>query len=58
VEEEVWGAGGAGAAGCLLINRPEPLQPLTTQGMEALDELLDGVVYDREEALDEEFELP
>lgn len=37
---------------------PELLEPLTTEDVAGLDELIDGVVYDREEALDDEFELP
>lgn len=41
-----------------ITNRPELLQPLTTQDVAGLDDLLDGVVYDKEEALDDEFELP
>jgi hypothetical protein len=41
-----------------ITKHPELLQPLTTEDVAGLDELLDGVVYDKEEALDGEFELP
>lgn len=41
-----------------IAERPELLRPLTAEDVAGLDELLDGVVYDREEALDDEFELP
>ncbi len=41
-----------------LANRPELLRPLTTEDVAGLDELLEGVVYDRDETLDDDFELP
>jgi len=41
-----------------IARNPELLRPLTTEDAAGLDELLDGVVYDREKALDDEFELP
>ena len=41
-----------------IANRPELLRPLTTEDVAGLDELLEGVVYDKGEALDDEFELP
>jgi hypothetical protein len=41
-----------------IADRPELLRPLTTQDVAGLDKLLDGVVYDKEEPLDDEFELP
>ena len=41
-----------------ISERPDLLQPFTTEDVAGLDDLLDGVVYDKEEALDEEFELP
>lgn len=41
-----------------LTNRPDLLQPLTTEDVAGLDELLEGVVYDKDAALDDEFELP
>jgi len=41
-----------------IANRSELLRPLTTEDVAGLDELLDGVVYDKDGALDDEFELP
>jgi hypothetical protein len=41
-----------------LANRPELLRPLTTEDVAGLEALLDGVVYDKEELLDDDFELP
>lgn len=41
-----------------IAHSPELLRPLTTGDVAGLDELLDGVVYDKEEALDDGFELP
>jgi hypothetical protein len=41
-----------------ITERPDLLRPLGTEDVAGLDELLDGVVYDKEEALDDEFELP
>lgn len=37
---------------------PELLRPLTEGDVTGLDDLLAGVEYDKEETLDEEFELP
>jgi len=41
-----------------LARHPELLQPLSAEDLVGLDELLDGVTYDRDEVLDDEFELP
>lgn len=41
-----------------MAQRPELLRPLTTDDVDGLAELLDGVVYDKDEVLDEAFELP
>jgi hypothetical protein len=41
-----------------LAQNPGLLQPLMDEDVAGLDGLLDGVVYDKEEALDEGFELP
>lgn len=41
-----------------ITKRPELLRPLTTEDVAGLDELLDGVVYDKDEAVEDEFELP
>ena len=41
-----------------MVASPELLRPFTTEDVAGLDELLEGVEYDKEEALDEEFELP
>jgi hypothetical protein len=37
---------------------PDLIRPFTTEDVAGLDELLEGVEYDEEEVLDEEFELP
>lgn len=41
-----------------MAHHPELLRPLTNEDVAGLDELLDGVEYEKEEALDEGFELP
>ncbi len=41
-----------------ITRHPELLRPFTTEDVAGLDELLDGVEYDKEIALDEGFELP
>ena len=37
---------------------PHRLRPLTEEDVAGLDDLLEGVEYDKEEALEDEFELP
>jgi hypothetical protein len=41
-----------------MANNPELLRALTDEDVAGLDELLEGVEYDKREALDEGFELP
>jgi hypothetical protein len=41
-----------------IAHLPERLRPLTTEDVAGLEELLDGVVYDKEEDLDDGYELP
>ena len=41
-----------------MVANPDLLRPFTTEDVAGLDELLEGVEYDKEEVLDEEFELP
>ncbi len=41
-----------------MVANPDLLRPFTTEDVAGLDELLEGVEYDKDEELDEEFELP
>jgi hypothetical protein len=41
-----------------MVTHPDLILSFTTEDIGGLDELLDGVEYDREEVLDEGFELP
>jgi hypothetical protein len=41
-----------------MVANPDLIRPFTTDDVAGLDELLEGVEYDKEEVLDEEFELP
>jgi len=41
-----------------MVANPDLLRPFSTEDVAGLDELLEGVEYDKEEVLDEEFELP
>jgi hypothetical protein len=41
-----------------MVANPDLLRPFTTEDIAGLDELLEGVEYDKDEALDEDFELP
>jgi hypothetical protein len=41
-----------------MVANPNVMRPFTTEDVAGLEELLEGVEYDKEELLDEEFELP
>jgi hypothetical protein len=41
-----------------MVANPDLIRPFTTEDVAGLEELLEGVEYDKEEVLDEEFELP